>query len=103
MAYVVEVGGEGTVDRLFDLFPRSRMDDGKLVPMTYEEFSQTLKGALVETSGLDAGTLMKGWHARIMAARPEQGEGAKKGRIAGLMWVMFFGALATRSTRWRLG
>ena len=48
-------------------------------------------------------TLMARWRARTLQARPNLHAGLLLSPLSLLIWILLIAALATRSTRWRLG
>lgn len=85
VAYALERGGYGAWSRLT------------------EDPTHTPAEALEHASGLSPDDLVGGWMERVLAARPvSYGSLLPRGGLT-LLWIAFFGALAVRSTRWRLG
>jgi hypothetical protein len=62
-----------------------------------------LRDRLSMAAGLEADTLMVRWRARVLEARPELHAGLLRSPISLALWILILVALATRSTRWRLG
>jgi hypothetical protein len=81
----IEAGGRGAFDRL--------VADSLMTP----------EQALVAASGLPIEELGARWLAWVRANRPVVHADLGVVRWAGLFWFLFFGLLALRSTRWRLG
>ncbi len=85
VAYALERGGYGAWSRL------------TLDP------THTPTEALEYASGVAVDDLVDGWMERVLEARPvSYGSLVPHGALT-LLWIAFFGALAARSTRWRLG
>jgi len=59
--------------------------------------------ALRHISGLSTEELSTRWRDLILAARPNVHAGFGLTQLATALWVLLLAALATRSTRWRLG
>jgi hypothetical protein len=79
-----DVGGDGTFTRLLG------------------DTTAPLGDRLAAAAGMPLDSLLATWHARVLAAEPEP---TRVGTVAGwtsLLTVVLAGALALRSTRWRL-
>jgi len=83
--YAVRVGEAGAWERVLETQESSPLD------------------ALTHIAGLAADELIGGWRARVMESRPDVHAGLGTTRWATLFWFLVLGALAMRSTRWRLG
>lgn len=82
-ARALERGGDGAWARL--------VDDPSMTP---EE-------ALAHAADLPLDELVSDWRAWIVRSRPEAQAGLGAQGALALLWILFFAALATRSTRWR--
>lgn len=58
---------------------------------------------LARTAGTDADAVMAEWLRRVAAVRPDRAGLGRGERFLAFLWILFFVALSTRSTRWRLG
>ena len=58
---------------------------------------------LAAAAGVPGDSLLASWRREVLAARPSSWGGLARSPVALLFWMVFFGALAVRSTRWRLG
>lgn len=85
VAFALRVGGDGAWSRL--------MQDPEMTPVE----------AMEHASGAGIDELLAGWHAALLAARPDAFEDLAPRSGLTLLWTLFFAALALRSTRWRLG
>jgi len=85
VAYALEAGGQGSWDRL--------IEDPQMEPAAALEYASMMP--------LD--DLVSGWLDRLMASRPDTYERLIPRSGLAILWSLFFGALAMRSTRWRLG
>ena len=85
LGYALRVGGDGAFERFRARAPES------------------LKGALLDAAGVPADSLMAGWRRQVLAARPNAWAGLVRTPLSVLAWILLMAALATRSTRWRLG
>lgn len=83
--YAVRVGGVGAWERVLEMQESSPLD------------------ALTHIAGVGADELIGGWRAWVIESRPDVHAGLGTTRWATLFWVLVLGALAMRSTRWRLG
>lgn len=83
----IEMGGAGAYGRLAEA---SRTADD-------------LKELVSRTADLPADRVMAEWHRRVVASKPRTADTGSDTRFATFLWVVFFAALATRSTRWRSG
>lgn len=66
-------------------------------------FATGMREALAAASGMSQDELMAAWRERLVEARPDLQAGADRTRTTTFIWILFFTALAMRSTRWRLG
>jgi hypothetical protein len=57
--------------------------------------------ALEATAGAPLDTLIAGWRAAVVGSRPEQVALAPKRIVTGLVWLLAFVVLVSRSSRWR--
>ncbi|MGW8267873.1 MAG: hypothetical protein ACWGSQ_16015, partial [Longimicrobiales bacterium] len=64
---------------------------------------EPLEDQLVLAAGIPRDSLLASWRREVLAARPSVWGGSGRSPLALLFWVALFGALAMRSTRWRLG
>ena len=62
-----------------------------------------LADRLAAAAGTDAAALIGAWRARVVAERPARFGELGGSSAATLFWVAILAALASRSTRWRLG
>ncbi|MFC1660308.1 hypothetical protein ACFL3S_02430, partial [Gemmatimonadota bacterium] len=62
-----------------------------------------LRDRLASAANLHPDTLMVRWRARVLEARPELHAGLLLSPVSLAFWILILLALATRSTRWRLG
>ncbi len=81
----LDMGGEAAWDRLV------------------EDPEMTLGDALRYASGATTGELEAAWTAEVLAHRPDTQAGLLTTKWTALFWILLCGALAMRSTRWRLG
>ena len=58
---------------------------------------------LASAAGLPSDTLLASWRREVLGAQPSAWAGLARTPVVALLWFIFFGALAARSTRWRLG
>jgi hypothetical protein len=68
-----------------------------------EADGEPLEDRLVAAAGIPRDSLLASWRREVLAARPSVWGGLGRSPLALLFWVAIFGALAMRSTRWRLG
>ena len=80
----VRLGGDGAWPRLLERRDAEPLD------------------ALAAAAGTDAEEVIGAWRAALLEERPEVHAGLAAQAARALLWVLAFGALATRSTRWRL-
>jgi hypothetical protein len=85
LAHALELGGPGSFERFRATAPVSMRD------------------ALVNAAGVHPDTLMATWRMEVLRARPNSWAGLVRSPFSILGWLLLFAALATRSTRWRLG
>ncbi len=85
LLHVLRRGGEGALARL------EAAPDG------------TLRERLLRASGEHPDTLMASWRREVLRAKPDAWAGLGWSPVLALVWVLVFAALATRSTRCRLG
>jgi hypothetical protein len=57
---------------------------------------------LAAAAGLPLDSLLRVWHASVIAARPRPVAVPAFGALAGLGWIAVFGLCALRSSRWRV-
>jgi hypothetical protein len=81
----VRMGGEGAWDRL-------RADP-----------DASAAEALLAASGASRDELAGAWLDYVLENKPATRAGAGTSTLLALFWIAAFGALAMRSTRWRLG
>lgn len=85
LAFAIEQGGDGAWDRLT------------------EDPSMPAGPALEYASAMPLDALVAGWRELVVSSRPRTfGDLLPRSGLT-LMWIVFFAALAMRSTRWRLG
>ena len=58
---------------------------------------------LAHAAGTDVDGLLESWRARVLAAGPAHSAGLGGSWVVTLVWVALLAAVASRSTRWRLG
>jgi len=58
---------------------------------------------LEAAAGVPLDSVLASWRTEVLRARRSAWAGLARSPLALLFWVFLFGALATRSTRWRLG
>jgi hypothetical protein len=58
---------------------------------------------LEAAAGVPLDSLLASWRTEVLQARRSAWAGLARSPLALFFWVFLFGALATRSTRWRLG
>jgi len=85
LAWSLREGGEGSLAR----FRQSEVG--------------TVEERLAEVAGVPVDTLLASWRRHTLSAQRSAWAGLAKTPLAILFWFVFFGFLATRSTRWRLG
>ena len=84
-AEALRLGGEGSFSRLI------------------ANPEEPLKNRILAAAGVPPDTLMAQWRARTLEARPNLHAGLLLSPLSLLLWILLIAALATRSTRWRLG
>lgn len=62
-----------------------------------------LSHALEAAAGVPLDTLLASWRREVLATRRSAWAGLSRSPVTLLLWILLFGALASRSTRWRLG
>lgn len=82
--FAVHMGGEGAWDRLV------------------EDPGMSVAEALRYASGATTDELEAAWRAEVLAHRPDAHAGLDTTKWTALFWILLCGALAMRSTRWRL-
>lgn len=82
--FAVNMGGEGAWDRLV------------------EDPQMSVAEALRYASAATTDELEAAWRAEVLAHRPDAHAGLDTTKWTALFWILLFGALAMRSTRWRL-
>jgi len=85
MALALRMGGEDAYARLIE-----------------DRAEENIREHLAYVAGTSESELIRSWRDQIMAARPEVTEGAAGTAAATLGWIVLLGAIATRSTRWRI-
>ncbi len=65
--------------------------------------SGDLARELEAAAGVPLDTLLASWRREVLATRTSAWAGLVRSPLTLLLWILFFGALASRSTRWRLG
>jgi hypothetical protein len=85
LGYALWTGGAGAFQRL------------------REGEEEPLLDRLIAAAGVPPDSLLGAWRREILAARPSAWAGLARSPLALLFWVVLFGTLAARSTRWRLG
>jgi hypothetical protein len=83
----IEMGGDGAFHRFAAPLP---------TPADYRDL-------IARTAGTSADHVMTEWHRRVVAAKPNRPRTEREARFGALFWILFFVALSSRSTRWRLG
>lgn len=68
-----------------------------------EADGESVADRLVAAAGIPEDSLLASWRREVLAARPSVWGGLGRSPVALLFWVAVFGAVAMRSTRWRLG
>jgi len=79
----IELGGHGSYARLLATAGRP------------------IEQRLAAASGVPADSVLRAWHAAVVAARPQQVSVDAHGGWVALAWGVAFGLLALRSSRWR--
>jgi hypothetical protein len=64
---------------------------------------EPLLDQLTAASGMPPDSLLASWRTSVLEARTSAWAGLVRSPLSFLLWIVFFGALAVRSTRWRLG
>jgi hypothetical protein len=64
---------------------------------------EPLLDRLVAAAGVPQDSLLAAWRSAVLAARPSARAGLIRSPLSVLFWLVLLGALAVRSTRWRLG
>jgi hypothetical protein len=113
----IELGGEGAYHRFAEpiappIRPSERAGIESARALADDSFQRVaqplvdpvdLREVIGRTAGMDPDLVLAEWRRRVIAARPD-GPGADSGvRYATVLWILFFTAFSTRSTRWRLG
>jgi hypothetical protein len=65
--------------------------------------AQPLLNQLSSAAGMPPDSLLASWRRSALDARVSAWAGLVRSPLSVLLWIVFFGALAVRSTRWRLG
>ncbi|HEX6590120.1 MAG TPA: hypothetical protein VF039_14030 [Longimicrobiales bacterium] len=63
----------------------------------------TIADRLGAAAGMDAPALLEAWRARVVTERPTAFADLGRSSASILLWLIVLAALASRSTRWRLG
>lgn len=63
--------------------------------------STTPEEALAGAAGVPLDELVADWRSWVVRSRPETQAGLGGDSLLTILWILFFAALATRSTRWR--
>jgi hypothetical protein len=58
---------------------------------------------LEAAAGVPLDTLLASWRSKVLATRTSAWAGLDRSPFTLFLWILLFGALASRSTRWRLG
>jgi hypothetical protein len=82
----IEMGGPGAFSRF-------------ATPVTEDD----PRALIATTARNDADVVMAEWLRRVEAAKPDRAATDKEARFGAALWILLFAALATRSSRWRLG
>lgn len=85
LAFALRTGGQGSFLRL------RQVEAGSLLEK------------MAKASGMEPDTLLATWRREALKAKPSAWAGLARTPVAALFWIFFFGFLAARSTRWRLG
>lgn len=85
LGFALDRGGEGAWARLV------------------EKRNDPVEEALAYSAGVDLDALIVEWHRWIVDNRPETYSAIGTKSVLAALWILFFAALAMRSTRWRLG
>jgi len=64
---------------------------------------ETVLEALSRTAGVSADSLLAAWRTQVLESQTSAWAGMARTPFSVLIWFVFFGFLAMRSTRWRLG
>jgi len=76
-------------------------------PGAFGRLTEAAGGDLVReleaAAGVPLDTLLASWRREVLATRTSAWAGLVRSPFTLLLWILFFGALASRSTRWRLG
>ena len=81
----LDLGGDGAWNRLL------------------EDPEMTVGEALEYASGVSAEELEAAWRAQVLEHAPQTHADLATTKWTALFWILLLGALAMRSTRWRLG
>ena len=84
LQHALEVGGSGSFARLVEGSPGAA-------------------GRLARAADRPIDEVMLGWRDRVQDARPQVNAGIARAGLWSMFWLLGFGLLAMRSTRWRLG
>jgi hypothetical protein len=64
---------------------------------------EPLLDRMVAAAEVPRDSLLAAWRSAVLAARPSASAGLVRSPLSVFFWVVLLGALAVRSTRWRLG
>ena len=64
---------------------------------------EPLLDRMVAAAEVPRDSLLAAWRSAVLAARPSARAGLIRSPLSALFWLVLLGALAVRSTRWRLG
>jgi hypothetical protein len=91
LRHALRLGGPGALARLAGAEPTSH------------EAGEAMRPWLEAAAGAPMEAVVSGWLQEVRAARPDAWAGLGRSQGTTLLWVLLFMALATRSTRWRIG
>jgi hypothetical protein len=61
----------------------------------------TIAAVLEAAAGVPADSILRTWHMSVVASRPESTGLTRRGAWVAFLWIVLFGVIATRSSRWR--
>jgi hypothetical protein len=99
VSVALEMGGRGSLIRFKETRGYHTNAGGN------RELGEATDYREILSSAADASpdAVMSEWLRRVQAAKPDRAETDKEARFGAILWITLFIALATRSTRWRLG
>jgi hypothetical protein len=110
--FALERGGAASLDRLTasiqsELAGREPLldprDESELMTTPLHPAVRHIREHLGRAAGMDPDALMDAWRSQVLAGAPGPQTPERSERTGVFLWVTLFAALATRSTRWRLG